>query len=1078
MSKKCKFPCLICERAVGAKQDALLCVICLNWCHFKCSSVERTFFLSNDDWMCFNCCFKELPFHELENANQSLSESFDEETSRFKYNSPDNSDDHVLLQAGESLSTEHNLIDNEYNGPADQNTRLSSEIEEQFRTLSICKGVKIAHLNCSSLTKNIDEIRMIVKQTHLDILTLSETHLCDFIENSEISCEGYFIERRDRNRSGGGVVIYIKEDIDYTVRNDLFVQDLEMIIIEVKRPRTRSMFIVNWYRPPNANVANFQLFETVLERLDLTSRECIILGDMNCDVMKIDKPHHTKRLCEIMKRFNYKQLISSPTRVTKDTGTLIDLIWTNEPEKISRADVIETAFSDHYFVYCAVGKGNGYKENEHRYKVGRKMNKVNTEKLREDVAAISWEEVESIDDAVEAYDIFEKEMLRVIDKHAPVKKSRIKKKESPWITNDILILIRQRNVQKKKAKQSGLFEDWKHYKHLRNKVTACIRREKKNYVTNTINRSNGQSADIWQSLKCLMPKKVNSVKIPCIKKDKYNVTDKTEIADSFNNHFIDIGRKIQERVAISDDGCENKNILSEKLSFPKCTSTFRFEPVNEQQVLDVINNLKEKKACGPDNIPAAYWKIVADIIVKSFTHIIHLSFCQGVAPADWKRSRVIPIFKSGDKSDMNNYRPISILSVSSKIVEKLAFDQLYTYVDQKGILSRFQCGFRPKHSTATALFNVTEDWFESLDKGHFIGVVTLDLQKAFDTVDHLILLNKLRFIGADELSIKWFNSYLSNRMQHTCVNGFESSQQKMQCGIPQGSILGPLLFVIYINDLSSCLSKCKTSLYADDTCLYYASENPKSVTETLNADLLIIDAWLKRNKLALNVKKCEFLMIGTTRRLKSAEVPDVLIQNVPISRVTHCKYLGVLIDEHLDWVKHIEYLGKKIAKDIYLLKRIRPYVTKQTALTFYTSIIQSRFDYCSIIWGNAGKGCLDKLQKLQNRSLRIVLQVDWYFPSKNLFDILKIDNLSDRRNKQTLHMMYKIAYDMIPGEFLKYFVPKEFYYGLRNAHKCFELSKPRTNFKKRSFSYRGIKDWNQLPRNLKDMSFTSFKLNI
>ena len=260
-------------------------------------------------------------------------------------------------------------------------------------------------------------------------------------------------------------------------------------------------------------------------------------------------------------------------------------------------------------------------------------------------------------------------------------------------------------------------------------------------------------------------------------------------------------------------------------------------------------------------------------------------------------------------------------------------------MDQKGILSRFQCGFRPKHSTATALFNVTEDWFESLDKGHFIGVVTLDLQKAFDTVDHLILLNKLRFIGADELSIKWFNSYLSNRMQYTCVNGFESSQQKMQCGIPQGSILGPLLFVIYINDLSSCLSKCKTSLYADDTCLYYASENPKSVTETLNADLLIIDAWLKRNKLALNVKKCEFLMIGTTRRLKSAEVPDVLIQNVPISRVTHCKYLGVLIDEHLDLVKHIEYLGKKIAKDIYLLKRIRPYVTKQTALTFYTSII-------------------------------------------------------------------------------------------------------------------------------------------
>ena len=315
-------------------------------------------------------------------------------------------------------------------------------------------------------------------------------------------------------------------------------------------------------------------------------------------------------------------------------------------------------------------------------------------------------------------------------------------------------------------------------------------------------------------------------------------------------------------------------------------------------------------------------------------------------------------------------------------------------------------------------------------------------------------------------------------MQYTCVNGVESTEQTIQCGIPQGSILGPLLFVIYINDLTSCIRKCKTSLYADDTCLYFAGDNPKSVTESLNSDLLIIDEWLKMNKLALNVKKCEFLLIASKKRLKNAVVPDVLIQNIPISRVTHCKYLGVIIDEHLDWNKHIEYLGKKIAKDIYLLKRIRSYLTQETALTFYKSIIQSRFDYCSIVWGNAGKGILDRLQKLQNRALRIILKVDWRFPSHNLYGILNIDNLSDRRNKQILHMMYKIAHDMIPGDFLKYFVLKEFYYGLRNSNKCLELPKPRTNFKKRSFSYRGIKEWNQLPRGLKDMSFNIFRLNI
>ena len=274
------------------------------------------------------------------------------------------------------------------------------------------------------------------------------------------------------------------------------------------------------------------------------------------------------------------------------------------------------------------------------------------------------------------------------------------------------------------------------------------------------------------------------------------------------------------------------------------------------------------------------------------------------------------------------------------------------------------------------------------------------------------------------------------------------------------------------------LRNCKTSLYADDTCLYYASPNPHTLTESLNTDLLSIEAWLKRNRLALNVKKCEFLLIGTKKRLKSAVVEDVIIQNVPINRVTHLKYLGVVIDQHLDWAKHIECIGKKISKDIYLMKRIRPYITQQTALIFYKAVIQSRFDYCSAIWGNAGKGSLDKLQKLQNRALRSVLKVDWSFSSSDLFRVLKVDNLSDRRDKHVLHMMYTIAHEMTPGEFLKYFAPKEYHYGLRNARKCFEIPKPRTNFKKRALSYRGIKNWNKIPTKIKEMSYSAFKKNV
>ena len=952
-------------------------------------------------------------------------------------------------------------------------TGEKSIIEEQFLTLNNCNGFKIAHLNCASLTKNIDEIRILLKRTNIDVLTLSETHLSDLFDDSEISCDGYSIERKDRNRAGGGVATYVREDINYIARSDFSVENLETVVIEIKRPYSRPVIIVNWYRPPNSNLAILQSFETLLERIDVLNSECIILGDMNCDLLKTDKAPYTKHLCQIMERYNFNQCITSPTRVTHNTSSIIDLIWTNERDKIGQASVIEISLSDHYLVYCTLGKTKGCKQNEHRHKVGRNMKKVDVEKLKEDVAALSWEVIQNMNSVIEAYDCFEKTLLSILDKHAPVRKKRIKKKESPWINNDVLLLIRQRNDQKKKAKQTGDSEDWKRYRELRNKVTACIRQAKKNYITRSINETNGKSGDIWKSLKCLMPQKHNSVKIPHIEIENNMIDEKIEIADCFNCHFINIGQTVQESIVTLDDHGQNDSHPVMHTVVPG--DGFHFDLVNEEQVLNVIKNLKDKKACGPDNVPAEFWKIVMTYILKPLTYIINLSFEQGVVPLQWKMSRVTPVFKSGKKSDMNNYRPISILSAIAKIVEKLVFDQLYGYMDQNGIISCNQSGFRPKHSTMTSLLNVTEDWLDSLDKGNLVGVVTLDLKKAFDTVDHSILLNKLRLIGLNVMSLQWFSSYLANRMQYTCVNGVHSNSQNMQCGIPQGSNIGPLLFILFINDMPLCLKTCKISLYADDTCLYYASANHQILTESLNADLLLIDIWLKRNRLALNVPKCELLFIGTKKRLKNIIVPDVYIQNVPLKRVTHCKYLGIVIDEHLDWGKHIEYLSKKVLKDIYLLKRIRPYVTQQTALIFYKSVIQCKFDYCSAIWGNTGKGNLDSLQKLQNRTLRVVLQVEWRFPSRDLFLCLKVENLSKRRDEHVLCILYKIVHGMIYGGFRKYFVIKEYHYSLRNAHKTLELPKPQTNFKKRSLCYRGIKSWNQLPMNVKNMSFSVFK---
>ena len=357
-------------------------------------------------------------------------------------------------------------------------------------------------------------------------------------------------------------------------------------------------------------------------------------------------------------------------------------------------------------------------------------------------------------------------------------------------------------------------------------------------------------------------------------------------------------------------------------------------------------------------------------------------------------------------------------------------------------------------------------------------MVALDLKKAFDTVHHGILLDKLKEMGISDEALKWFGSYLQDRFQCTVVNGVTSTMQKVKCGIPQGSNLGPLLFLAYINDLTKCVKNCKISLYADDTCIYSSDKDAANIVNTLNDELKAVNKWLTRNKLALNAKKCEFLLIGSRKRIKTAVVPDVTIGMNTIQRVRCLKYLGIIIDEHLDWSAQVEALGKKIIRDIYLLKRIKQFIGQKVALLYYKSIIQSKFDYCDIVWGSIGKGYARKLQILQNRALRSVMSVNWTVSSDTVYNTLKVDKLEDRRIKRVLHFMYKIVYDMIPQTVRRHFVFKRYNYSLRQTLFNIVLPTVRTEFKRRSISYYGTKLWNNIIDEIKIIEFESFQKTV
>ena len=478
-----------------------------------------------------------------------------------------------------------------------------------------------------------------------------------------------------------------------------------------------------------------------------------------------------------------------------------------------------------------------------------------------------------------------------------------------------------------------------------------------------------------------------------------------------------------------------------------------------------------------DNIPNKFLKIAASVIAPSLTGIFTASINTGIFPYEWKASRVTPVFKSGTRNNPGNYRPISIIPCVAKIFEKIIFDQLHGYLDSNNLLNTCQSGFRPFHSTLTALLEAASDWSMNIDNGLINGVVFIDLKKAFDTIDHQIILQKLKNYGIDENSLTWFHSYLTDRTQKCRVNGQLSDSVPVACGVPQGSSLGPLLFLIYINDLPNCLNHTTARMFADDTSISYASDSANELQNVINTELKGLSDWLTTNKLSLNIVKTEFMVVGSRQRIKTLNNEiDIEINGNMVNQVTSVKSLGVHLDNHLMWSEHTDKLCKKIASAIGALKRIRSCISVNTAIQVYQALIQPHFDYCCSVWDGLGETLSSKLQKLQNRAVRVITRSSYDTNATVLLDTLHLDNLSLRRKKFKAGLMFKTLKGDTPTYLQNLFSVRGSEYNLRNFEMKLNLPKPRTNYLKRSFQYSGVVLWNSLPENIRMLqSFAQFR---
>ena len=629
----------------------------------------------------------------------------------------------------------------------------------------------------------------------------------------------------------------------------------------------------------------------------------------------------------------------------------------------------------------------------------------------------------------------------------------------PWITPGIQISIKRRDKllrQYIKTNESNRKEEiHTEYKQLRNKIVTLIRNSKKQHFQNYFTESANDIRKTWTGIKNIINIRTSNKGQPTsiLLNDEIE-TDPTKIAEGFNGYFSSIAEKLQQNISFA--GVDFSKYLTTPLN-----NNFLFKSVDENEISIIIDSLQNSKATGPHSIPTEILKIIKPIIVNPLKEIINISFATGVYPDKLKIAKVIPIFKNkGDLLLTLNYRPISLLSNVNKIFEKLVYARLYSFLNLHNCIYELQFGFRAKHSTNHALFSLTEMIREALDNSNFACGIFIDLQKAFDTVDHHILLKKLDYYGVRGLANNWFKSYLSNRQQFVSINGFNSSKQTMKYGVPQGSVLGPLLFLVYINDLHQAIRFSNVHHFADDTNLLVVEKSMKKLQKHINIDLKFLCKWLKANKISLNASKTELIIFRDPKK-KSCHELKIKIDGKKLIPSSFVKYLGILIDSHLNWHAHVTALSTKLCRAIGMLYKIRHFVENQTLRMIYFGIFSSILTYGCQIWGQHNS-VTKKLQTIQNKALRAITFKPSRASSSPLFKDCEILKLADYISLQNFLFGYDSLKNNLPSSLNGELSLVNTIHNTRNQT-YYQLDRPRNKtilYGSKSIKSRSVDIWN------------------
>ena len=1026
--------CRKCARPVQENHKAILCDKCTRWIHLRCSDCPPALYKKYQDqrtfnWIC-NCC------RERDEVNNTFE----------------------IFNRSVALKEE--------------------DLPATLQEIKIKKTEKlILHYNCRSVVNKIDELHDIIIRKKPTMVLLTETWLNETHPKNILHVEGYKTIRKDRSQyilqqygkeGGGGLAILYQEHMKIKLHNELNTEKDESLWFSTKLNRVTEMFCL-MYRPHWLEVltdeVNETLEETIIKATSINTNITLI-GDINYNLL--ENSTKIEQVKGIFETLGMKQLIQKPTRLEGLTPSLLDHIWitgTSE-ENIVGSGTVE-GISDHTGIYFKVNSREGKTE---KTVTCRSYKEYSTERLQEEfeVNLNTSEYSKMIEERNlnEATSLFVEALQKAANSVAPIKTFKRKEdnKYIPWFTNELRELIQKRNNVLKLYYLYREHADKTNLKRLRNEINHMKKSLKRNYYSKKIEEYKGKPKDIWKIFK--------EVTGSTTVKENIEPEDMNqEKADNFNTYFATVGKMFQEKLGLKPKTTEIKDQ----------ETGFKFKEEDEKGIEKLIDRIRSDVATGYCTISARILKDAKPVVVKPLTELVNLSYKTSTYPSAMKPAVVKSIFKNkGTEEDPQNYRPLSILSVISKVFERSAANQIVEYMEHENLFYSDQHAYRKYHSTTTCLTQVTDYAYKEMDKGNIIGIAALDLSKAFDTIDHDLLIRKTMDMKFDAQVVHWIKSYLQDRSQQTKFTNYISKKETVQAGVPQGSILGPILFILFTHDLHRNINSPHTHVfsYADDTQLVTAGRNYNEVKQNLEEAIRKAKEWYKTNLLHINAGKTEILVIGKPKKLQHlGKLSNIIInegeERKEIEVKENIKILGIYIDNHLSWSKQINDVKRKAYCATKNILRIKDLLPTQAKRKLYDSMITPHFNYCDTLWDGCLKSKSTELQKIQNLAVKAISNSRTQTSSSKILKELRLLPLSEKREVHMAVMAHKTLHGRAPlpqvQQFLKC-LPQHEHNTRAATQATFMYQKHRHSKIETSSIYRAMKIWNNIPIKLRNIT--------